>query len=293
MPKVSVIIPCYNHGRFIDDAVDSILAQTFQDFEIIIVNDGSTDEYTVNKLKNYNKSKTVVHHTENRKLPAARNFGIRNSSGEFILTLDADDKFYPTFIEKAVAILNTKPHVGIVSSYLEAFGIFSLINSNFKSGGVENFLRENNSHASAMFRRKCFDETGGYNETFTNNLEDWEFWLNITKRGWLIEILQEPLSLYRQIEGSLSSGLQEIRPELVKKMVTIHRELFEKYVVEAIYEREKHKRICDANSRWLFEENKILRKMITDIKESWSYRIGNIIVRFVNSIKTVFKKNAS
>ena len=80
VPKVSVIIPCYNHGVYIDETVDSVLDQTFQDFEIIIINDGSTDEFTVEKLKTYNKPKTKVIHTSNQGLSSARNNGIRAST---------------------------------------------------------------------------------------------------------------------------------------------------------------------------------------------------------------------
>ncbi len=93
MPKVSVIIPCYNHGKYIDEAVDSILNQTFKDFEIIIVNDGSTDELTNNKLKQYDKPKTFVINKENEGLSVARNTAIKRAVGEYILTLDADDSF--------------------------------------------------------------------------------------------------------------------------------------------------------------------------------------------------------
>ncbi|HXM47111.1 MAG TPA: glycosyltransferase family A protein [Pyrinomonadaceae bacterium] len=81
MPKVSVIIPCYNHGSYIDEAVDSVLAQTFPDFEIIIVNDGSTDQETVQKLADFNQPQTTVLHTANQGLAAARNSGIQNSTG--------------------------------------------------------------------------------------------------------------------------------------------------------------------------------------------------------------------
>jgi glycosyltransferase involved in cell wall biosynthesis len=100
MSKVSVIMPCYNQGQYIDEAVDSVLTQTYQNYEIIIVNDGSTDEFTNEKLKNYNKPKTQVIHTANQGLSAARNNGIHASNGEFILPLDADDKIANTYLER-------------------------------------------------------------------------------------------------------------------------------------------------------------------------------------------------
>ena len=95
MPKVSVIIPCYNQGACLEEAVDSVLAQTFQDFEILVVNDGSTDEATIRMLGKYERPKTRVIHTDNQGLAMARNNGIREARGAYILPLDADDKIGP------------------------------------------------------------------------------------------------------------------------------------------------------------------------------------------------------
>ncbi|HNX59960.1 MAG TPA: glycosyltransferase family A protein, partial [Spirochaetota bacterium] len=122
MPKVSVIIPCYNQGIYVDEAVDSVLRQTFDDYEIIIVNDGSTDEITNEKLKSYCRPRTRVLTTENQGLAEARNTGIRNSSGVYILPLDADDVIAETYLEKAVAILDGNQKVGIVYSRAMLFG---------------------------------------------------------------------------------------------------------------------------------------------------------------------------
>ncbi len=119
--KVSVIIPCFNDGKYIDEAVDSILAQTYQDFEIIIVNDGSTDEFTNNLLKNYKKPRTSVLCKTNGHLSSARNHGIKNSNAEYILPFDADDIFEPTYLEKAVDILDKNPEIGVVTCDIRLF----------------------------------------------------------------------------------------------------------------------------------------------------------------------------
>ena len=92
MMKVSVIIPCYNQGQYIEEAVKSVLAQTYQNFEIIIVNDGSTDEFTNKLLSDYDKQKTKVLHTDNQGLASARNNGIKVAKGKYILPLDADER---------------------------------------------------------------------------------------------------------------------------------------------------------------------------------------------------------
>ena len=114
MTKVSVVIPCYNQGAFIDDAVNSVLAQTFSDFEIIIVNDGSTDATTNALLERYSRPKTTVIHTENQGVCAARNTAIKAAAGKYILPLDADDKIEPTYLEKAVNVFDNHPETGVV-----------------------------------------------------------------------------------------------------------------------------------------------------------------------------------
>ena len=106
MPKVSVIIPCYNHGEYLDEAVESVLTQTYQNFEIIIVDDGSTDQSTIDLLKVYRKPKTRVIRTDNQGLASARNNGIKEAKGEYILPLDADDKIGKEYLKKAVKILD-------------------------------------------------------------------------------------------------------------------------------------------------------------------------------------------
>ena len=106
MPRVSIIMPCYNQGQYVAEAVDSVLGQTFHDFEIIIINDGSTDQETISTLESFDRPKCLILHTTNQGLAAARNNGIREARGEYILPLDADDRIAPTYLEKAVRVLD-------------------------------------------------------------------------------------------------------------------------------------------------------------------------------------------
>src|SRR3954452_3985813 len=94
--RISVLLPCFNHGAFIDEAVESVFAQTFQDFEIIVVDDGSTDAQTVAKLSSWTAPRLRVLRTENRGLPAARNHAARHASGAVFCALDADDRLATT-----------------------------------------------------------------------------------------------------------------------------------------------------------------------------------------------------
>ena len=108
-PRVTVIVPCHNLGAYLDEAVDSVFAQTFQDFDIIIVDDGSTDEATRRLLEGYDRPRTRVVRTENRGLPAARNVGLRLTSAPYLCALDADDRLAPTCLERSVATLDADP----------------------------------------------------------------------------------------------------------------------------------------------------------------------------------------
>src|SRR5437867_2880272 len=120
-PKVSVIVPCYNLGRYLDEAVDSVLAQSFQDFEIVVVDDGSTDPETQALLAGYCRPKTRVVRLAHGGLAAARNAGIAESAGEYLCALDADDRLRPTFLKKTVDVLDRDPSITFVSTWLRNF----------------------------------------------------------------------------------------------------------------------------------------------------------------------------
>ncbi len=274
MPKVSVIMPCYNHGQYIDDAVDSILHQTFQDVEIIVINDGSTDEFTIEKLKQYEKPKTTVLHTPNQGLAAARNNGIKKAQGKYILTLDADDYFELTFLEKAVPILDKQPKVGVVSSGVRYFG-YTNRKIMPKGGDVRVCLAKSGAIGNALFRKICWEQAGGYNERI-EAYEDWDFWLQVTKRGWLIHIIPEYLFNYRQHPTSMRIEARPIRPLLIKQLVQNHREVFEKYVDEAIFEREQKIFMLAQKKRALLN--------------SPDYKVGRFMLMPLRMLKRLFKR---
>jgi glycosyltransferase involved in cell wall biosynthesis len=116
-PKVSVIIPCYNLGEYLDEAVGSVLSQTYQGFEILVVDDGSTEPATRALLADYRRPDTRVIHAAYGGLAAARNLGIASAAGEYLCALDADDRLDPTYFEKAVPVLDADPSIGFVSCF--------------------------------------------------------------------------------------------------------------------------------------------------------------------------------
>ena len=203
--KVSVVIPCYNDKDYIQEAVQSVIDQTFQDVEIIIVDDGS-NEATKEVLATIKSEKVQIVTQINQGSSAARNNGIKVANAPFILVLDGDDTFDTTFLEKAVAILEKNQTIGAVSSYCNLF-IYNhqIIHKHLpKGGGIANFLFDNNSVSFALLRKKCWDEIGGYDEKMKIGFEDWEFWISLTKRDWNIYVIPEFLFNYRQIKSNES-----------------------------------------------------------------------------------------
>ncbi|MBM6618240.1 glycosyltransferase family 2 protein [Bacillus suaedaesalsae] len=229
MPKVSVIIPCFNYGKYIDQAVKSVLNQTFQDFEIIIINDGSTDKYTNILLKQYKKPKTRVIFTENQGPSIARNIGIREAKGKYILPLDADDKIGRTYLEKAVDLLENNKNLGIVYCEAEFFGSrrgkWDLPEYSF-----ETIILDNVIFNSAFFRKKDWEKVGGYNSNMIHGMEDYDFWLSLIELGVSVYRIPEVLFFYRIKAKSRSTNLVNHNTEMFEQIFRNHQNLFIKNI---------------------------------------------------------------
>lgn len=256
MPRVSVIIPCYNQGKYIDEAVKSVLSQTFQDFEIIIINDGSTDKFTNKLLGSCQYPKTKIIKTLNRGTVSARNTGIRSSRGDYILPLDADDKIGKEYLEEAVKILDKNLEIGIV--YCNAL-LFGGKRGRWKlqKYSLENILLGNMIFCSALFRKKDWGKTGGYNSNMKNGYEDWDFWLSLIEQGVKVYKIPKVLFHYRIQNSGKVNKMTE------KEKLDVRTQIFY-----------NHERLYRNNIRYL------LKRIDTDnIKNSWSYKIGRIITK--------------
>lgn len=207
MPCVSVIIPCFNQGEYLHDAVQSVLNQRYDSLEIIIVNDGSTDSTTIEALKAYTSPTIRVLHTENQGLSRARNNGIAVARGRYILPLDADDAIAEGYISRAVAVLDANPHMGIV--YGEA--VFTGAASgrwNLPPASLHRMLTRNVIFHAAFFRKSAWEKTGGYNSNMRYGLEDWDFWLSLLEQGCSIARLDCVVYHYRIAETSMTTKLR-------------------------------------------------------------------------------------
>ena len=229
-PKVSVIIPCYNQGQYVDEAVKSVLAQTYQNFEIIIVNDGSTDEFTNKLLSDYDKQKAKVLHTDNQGLASARNNGIQIARGKYILPLDADDKIGKEYLEEAVKVLDANPGIGIVYCKAKSFGA---VDGEWElpEYSLEEMLVDNIIFCSAFFRKEDWEKIGGYNPDMIYGWEDYDFWLSLIEREVLVYRIPKVLFYYRVLAGSMvQSKTKEQKIEMFVKIFHKHQDLILKNI---------------------------------------------------------------
>lgn len=205
MNLVSVIVPCFNDGEYIEDAINSVLNQTYKEIEIIICDDGSNDKNTLNLLRKFENKGIKVIYQSNQGPSAARNNAISHSSGVYILPLDADDKIGSTYIEDAVAVLDEKPNIGIVYCKGMFFGkrntTWDLPPYNLLS-----MLTGNIIFLSALFRKSDWKKVGGFCTEFKIGLEDYDFWLSILELGR--EVYQIPKRLFYYRKKSTSRSLQ-------------------------------------------------------------------------------------
>lgn len=226
MPRVSVVIPCYNQGAYLTEAVESILGQTFRDFEIIIVNDGSTDQETNRIIETFTRPATRIITTVNQGVAMARNTAIAQARGEYILPLDADDRIAATYLERAVAILDHDPEVGIVYCLANCFGARQgrWQVPDFSLGGMR---LTNLIFCSAFFRRVDWEKTGGYNPNMATGWEDWDFWLSLLEMGRRVQRIPETLFFYRIAAGSRERSMdRRAQVEMHLQLMRNHPGLF-------------------------------------------------------------------
>jgi glycosyltransferase involved in cell wall biosynthesis len=223
MPKVSVIVPTYNNALVVLDAIESILQQSFQDFEILLINDGSTDN-TMQVLEPCLSSIELIDQ-ENQGPAAARNAGVRRASGDYLVFLDADDRLLPEKLATQVDFLDRNPQVdvvysnGIYTTYhpdgtvdKQLFSEIGFLRKDLSTPNVSlKILAIQNAfplHA-AMVRREIVLDTGGFDENLPA-LEDWEFWYRVAERAnfaYMERILVE----YRNLPTGRSSDKTSYR----------------------------------------------------------------------------------
>ncbi len=212
MATVSVVMPAFNVAPYIGAAIASVLAQTFQDWELIVVNDGSTDD-TVEAAQAWvdSDSRIRIYHRENGGISAARNTALEHATGQFIAILDSDDLWQPAFLEAQLAIFAARPDVDIVTG-----------NGWFLGGRLHGrtvrpspdvrpqptlqtiLADEMAIFIMSVFRRRVYETIGGFDATLRSN-EDYDYWLRASVAGFSFWRNDMPLGHYRRRDDSVSA----------------------------------------------------------------------------------------
>lgn len=211
MPAVSVIIPTYNSAAFLQETIESVLGQTYSDFEIIVVDDGSTDE-TERVMQSFGTRVSYVKQ-ENKGVSAARNQGIKLARARYVAFLDSDDLWVPQKLAEQVPLLDEDPEIGLVYSDWAVVTEHGVAEPSFHStrpgasGYVFNELVRTGFilTSGTVVRRSCLDEVGDFDESLSV-AEDYDLWLRICYR-WKVAVVNKALVTKRSWDGSLSSDL--------------------------------------------------------------------------------------
>ena len=182
--RLSVVIPSYNDGLYIRDAVASVEALPRDLYELIIVSDGSPDEYTIAVIDELDAAGYRIIRQENKGLGGARNTGVAAAIGEFILPLDTDNKIRTDFTLRAIKILDERPEISMVHGDFQYFGATNA-RAHIAPFDIKKMLYRNYIDACSVYRRSMWVDCGGYDEKVpVMGIEDWEFWLHAYTKGY-------------------------------------------------------------------------------------------------------------
>ena len=233
-PLISVIIPCHNSAKYIQETLDSLLAQTWTNFEVIMIDDASTDN-TVEILKQYQQNDARLHLIEqkiNTYCVKARQNAITHAKGEYLVCLDSDDKLAPTYLEKCVLAAEQDKSLSIV--YTDGV-LFGRVNKPWilPEFNPRDFLLHCSIYITALIRKSDFDAVGGFDTSLTL-CEDWELFISLIERGAKVHRIREPLFFYRRRENHSSAtdaASQARQSDNVLKIYTKHYDFYKSHSI--------------------------------------------------------------
>jgi glycosyltransferase involved in cell wall biosynthesis len=275
-PLLSIVIACYNDADYIEQAVNSALKQTYANKEVIVVDDGSNSE-TKAVLKNLEPKITMLITQENQGQSIARNNGIGEAKGEYILNLDADDFFELSFCEKAIDKFENDNDIAIVTCHANRFNDKGPIDVFIPAGGdLNDFLFANAALGSSMFKRKDWERCGGYEEKLPIlGFEDWEFYIQILKFGGYAHVIKEVLFNYQVRANSTTDRIRDSKLEKFKHIIMKH---------ETLYKENFENLVTDLLGRIRKEEKEKIKNT-----ERIDFKIGKAILKPLRFVKRLLK----
>lgn len=277
-PQLSVVLPCYNAAAFLQQAIDSVLKQTFRDFELIIVDDGSTDDSAKIIAKQNDSRIQIIRNEKNQGLIRTLNAGIASAKGKYIARMDADDVSRPERFEKQIAFLERNPATGVCGAWMHMIHNNTVYKHRYlASDTIKSALVFNNPivHPSVMMRKTIFENTAHVYSTDYPHGEDYALWISLLgKTGFAV--LDEPLIEYRAHAEQVSRKFNSTQRDSVKKAQEI---IFDLLGVKA---SEEEKEIHFS----LFLEDYKKTKAYYTAVEKWLLKLvaANEKVKFFDSI---------
>ena len=225
--KISIIVPCFNQAKYLDESLQSVLNQSFTDWECIIVNDGSTDITKVvsnDWIKKDSRFKYVFQ--DNGGLSSARNLGIKKAESEFILPLDADDKIGENYLELAYQVFQEHKDLKVVYCEAKKFGDSDEL-WKLPEFSLYNLSRKNMIFCSALFRKKDWELVGGFDVNMIHGWEDWEFWISMLKNGGLVKKIESVQFYYRVKDVSMLKAMDAQKTKETEEYLSVkHADFF-------------------------------------------------------------------
>ncbi|MCG2419878.1 glycosyltransferase family 2 protein [Aequorivita sp. F47161] len=272
---ISIIIPCYNDGEFIEKSVRSALTQSYLNKEVIVVDDGS-NIVTKKILRDLEPELDLLITQENRGQSSARNNGIQNASGDFILVLDSDDYFEPTFCEKAFLEMKKNEYIKLVTCHAMLHFQDNSKRIYIPNGGtLIDFLYSNSAIGNALFRKKDWEVIGGYDETMRDGWEDWEFYIRLIQLGGICEVIPEVLFHYNKRCNTTTLRANSKKYELWRYIFSKHAALY----------MENYKLTID----FLLDKIKQEESEMKSIRNKIDFRVGRNMLYPFRMIKRIFK----
>lgn len=275
-PLASIVITCYNKKPYLESTLESVSRQTYQNLEIVVVDDGSTDG-SLALLEEFaaNHDNVRLIAQSNQGVSSARNTGIKAANGFYVMSFDADDRIESTYVERCVEVLEKHPEVKVVQTRAQYFGD--------KTGtfpvpeySYEGLLWTNLIHYCAMYRRSDFFECEGYNTNMVHGLEDWDFWLSMLKPNDQVHTIDEVLFHWRVLSQSRSIEAEQNELECYRQLFKNHQDLYAPYIDRLVYFKEK----------WSQYDTLYHRAML--MRQSRAYRIGKGITRPISALRSLF-----
>jgi glycosyltransferase involved in cell wall biosynthesis len=293
LPSATIIIPCFNHGRFVREAAESALRQQDADVRVVIVEDGSNDGQTPAACDACAGERITVIHQENRGLPAARNRGAAGAASDYLVFLDADDWIEPTFVSRLAAAMDGAgadvSHAYCQERLVEqGVGIWRV--PEWDPGADDDHQHPPGDDADPTRGVRGRRGVGGFDESMTGGYEDWDLWLRFVERGWRGVRVREPLFTWRRhSDSTMVMNVVKNHAALYEHLRSCHRALYDRYARELIVRSNSMLRQYDMN--WLDELGQPIN--LRALKGQKQMYESMLAVRLDRTLKRWFGRNGT